>query len=199
MSGKIDLLIGQFVANEGGNPAVINNRNRFTVNTGVNTVNIDTATAPVWNFTFLKPYGTLPRFFSARDNIRVLSMGVMLPYGFEIGDTPITMSINKLCTYNKIGAPASQPFNEFLDYDGGDSTFSFPFANYEFATDIISEFFAQDPNPAISITSYAITCKILSGNINMVGVNSSLNGQVITPIPFMKVLHTIPVSVNRLI
>lgn len=193
MAERIEILTGRFIANEGGNGAADSLQNKFTVNTGVDSVNIDTATAPNWYWVFSKAYSPYPRYISARDQVRILSMGVMIPYGFDLASTVLTLQFYKY-TYMQGGAKVSVDVPEFIDYGGTVSSFTFPFVNYEFACDIISPFDPQMSSPATNPVQYCFTCKALSGSFSMVGVNSALNGDVITPIPFMKILHTIPVN-----
>lgn len=193
MAEIIELLTGKFIANEGGNGAADSLRNKITVNTGVDSVNIDSATNPEWRWVFSKNYGTNPRYISARDQVRILSMGVMIPYGLDLSATVLTLEFFKY-TYFQGGLKTSLDMPEFIDYGGLVSSFSFPFVNYEFACDIVSPFEPQTNTPVDNPVQYCFTCKALSGSFSMVGVNTSLNGDVITPVPFMKILHTIPVN-----
>lgn len=192
MSTYINILYGKFLANEAGNPAVVNNRNKFTVNTGVNTVNFDTSTGPTWNFTFCKDgaLGGNPfRFFRGRDQIRVLSFGIILPHGLQLGDTPLLFGIGK-SMYTGAAFSQNVLFTEFSDASAN-SVIEVPFTNYEIALDVVSPYQNQNIGTPNFQMWYSIFGWVASGNISMVGVNSSLNGQVLTPVPFIKVMHSL--------
>lgn len=192
MSTFVDILYGKFIANEAGNPAVVNNRNTVTVNTGVTKVAFDTATTPAWNFTFCKDlYSASPaRYFRGRDQIRILSFGIMLPYGMEFGDTIFTFGIGR-SNYTGAAFSTNSLLPEFSDNSGANGYISVPFSNYEMALDVVSPFQAQNTGIPNYQMWYSIFGFVAAGNVSMVGMNSTLNATVQTPIPFIKVMHSI--------
>lgn len=186
MSEKISLLVGKFMANVGGNGAASSNQNTFTVNTAVNEVAIDTATVPAWYFIFQA--GAFAYNFAARDNIRLLSAGIYLPHGFSVGKTPLKMQISRYATMQNL--TFVRTYIAELSGSGTDSFIEMPFANYEFALDCFCPYPDQSSNPADNCIKYLIECQINAGDVSMFGAPAGSNGQVYTPIPFMKVLHT---------
>jgi hypothetical protein len=190
---KIDILLGTFVASVGGNGLADSVMNKFTANTGVNEVSFDISTAPLWYFIFNKP-DSGAKYFNARDNIRILSYGIWLPHGFTSGKIPLRMQLDRVKTV-QAGGTLVESIPELRDSNALVSNVIFPFANFETALDVYSEFPAQTTVAATNPTKYLIRGLITAGDVSMLNAASASNGQVYCPVPFIKVLHTSEMTV----
>jgi len=179
MSGPIvETLYGQFAAGFGGGAPGVTARNSFTVNNAVTEVTIDVVSA-LWYFCFRQKAGKFN--FDALDNVLVLAAGVTFPYHFIPGDAVHNLSYIWVNAANV--AAAGPPQLAPTTY-----TLSFPIVGAEIDLGLFL--------PAPGTTKWSLGCYYANlapvGNVSMIGVPATLNGQVLYPIPFVKVLHTLP-------
>jgi hypothetical protein len=169
----------------------------FTVNNAVNSVNIGTAVLiPPGNLPYLRGQNVDPadglgyRYFQAGDSIRILSAGVALPYGFSKGLTGFYLNFHAFDdTDVELGAQAPSLYQ-------GD--YCIPYENAEIAFDVFC------PYPYVVLgRKFCLVARILNstqdsssftfGTVSMVGVPASIvNGTVLNAVPFVKVLHNLP-------
>lgn len=157
-----------------------------TCNGAVNKVALNTVAAP-WNYTFGMELNANPLTFAFKfaelDKFRILSYGWMLPHGLawsnEGGDVPAVQLIEG--NSNPTGAVF------FLDQV---SYLSVPWGDYECALDI----FVDWSTAPAGENWYSLETRLQAGSVSMVGLAAALNGAVLYPIPYVKILHNIPLS-----
>lgn len=170
--------------------------NSFTVNNAVRKVAIDVV-AVAWSYVLGVQVGAGVKAFKfdIQDNFRLLSYGVALPHGFQFANEGSVTIPDGACTLQITGNSDLAPFTAF--YLDEVSALAVPFANYEMATDIYVPWSNAPPlpvAPAVTPTFYTLQIALTSGEISMVGVNAILNALVLYPIPFVKILHSLPLS-----
>jgi hypothetical protein len=177
----IEMLQGIFIPLFHGNTAVQGLRNSFTVNTAANEVAIDTTTAlNAWDYTFVNGQGN--QFFQIADQPKIISIGMGLPYYFDSGDQNLMLRFG----YVTIGG-SSGVLSQIAPTTGD---FVFPLMNEEIEIDAFIPW--PEPISAVTHRNIALQGIMTSGKISMIGVPASLNLAVLYPMPFIKVLHTLP-------
>jgi len=181
----IDVMTGIFIANIGGNGAADSVKNKFTVNNAVNEVPIINAAVTDWNFVFQ----VNPLFcrIQAQDAITVLSFGVMVPYHFVWSQLPV------LSFYYWAKNGASIQSDKFPEINAPSGFLPAPFANYEMSLGGYCPW--PVPSTGGPYADYELIASFLGGRVSMIGVPAALNGVVITPVPFVKIQHTLPLLV----
>lgn len=158
----------------------------FTVNTAVRKVSVDLVSVPQWRYTFgLEVMGLTGQFaykFAKTDKFRILSFGILMPHGLQFanegGDVPPILYVGG---NSNLGVPY---FFDQVSY------MHVPWGEYEVAADN----FVDWSNAPTAATWLSIEGQLYSGQVSMVGVNAALNGQVFYTIPYVKVLHNLPLS-----
>jgi len=154
-----------------------------TCNGAVNKVAIDTV-AVAWNYTFGMELNAAPGSFAYKftptDKFRILSYGWQMPHGLawanEGGDMPPIQIVEGNSN------PAAATF--FLDQV---SFLEVPWGDYEIALDIFVDWSTA---PAAQ-NWFSLETRLQSGTVSMVGLAAALNGQVLYPIPYIKILHNL--------
>jgi len=181
----VDVLWGKFVANMGGNGAADDGSNKFAVNTAVNDVALDVSQG--WNYVFGVPLAPASHYYKvqARDGLTVLSVGCMLPYHFTWSD----MGCMSFGYWAKNGASIQYAAINQINTPSGQ--LPVPFTNYELS---IGPYVPWPVDDSIGgpYPWYNLVANFRAGRVSMIGVPASLNTQTITPIPFVKVQHTLP-------
>ena len=122
--------------------------------------------------------------FAPKDNITILSIGVVLPYNFVLSTTEIFLQL-----YWADGVNMG-----YLNIGSSQGYINIPYANYEFA---LSTYI---PWPTPAVLPYWIIANISDTTapvnnqtrISMLGVPAALVGATLPIIPFIKVAHNIP-------
>ena len=142
-------------------------RETFTVNTAVNGVSLN---APGMLTGVLSDANGFS-WLHAQDNFTLLSLGMSLPYGFDLGDSISALQLTWLDSLGNIG---------FFPNIGGSGTGNMvlPFANYEFVQSV----YIPWPVAAIGsirlvlLTIGASSLQNLNTQISMLNVPPALNG-----------------------
>lgn len=173
----IDILYGEFVANIGYNPAVLTDDNSLTVDNTFTHVDIENLLPPNSFVMVFKQYVTGYYYFQAKDNINILSCGIFMPFHFVPG-----YKIPKLGLYTTNASELD--WYNINEFDSNNSVFPLPSFNYELSLNI----FVRAPYSV----DYCLGSRV-SGDASMIGVPASLNsGTLVYPIPYIKILHTLP-------
>jgi hypothetical protein len=188
----LDVLYGRFVALVGGNGAADSNRNKFVVNNAAVDVAIDLASAPAWYFIFCQ--GPLHRYywFRPNDNLLLLSGGVIYPYNYSPSIEPPSV-FYEYYALHVIGAIAASGPIAQITGAGGD--LEFPSSNYELSTNIFIPWPAAaliGPPPGVAVDKLLLRGRITGGRVSMIASPAALDTSTQVPIPFVKVLHTLP-------
>lgn len=186
MAERIEVLRGRFVPVVSAQPA-ITAYGSFTVNNAVNLV-LTSNVGAAWVWVFENGMGWYK--FQSKDNIRILSMWHVLPYHFQFANPgewdPAHPAGGTLAwtRYGNVTGSAIIP-----EFGGANSGAYAPVANAETALDVYV------PWPGgVGDTWIALRMgQTLQYAISMIGVPAALNGQVLYPTPFIKVLHTLDV------
>lgn len=169
----------------------------FTVNNAVNFVNVQPAVLiPPGNLPYLRGQtvdsadGLGYRYFQGGDNLRILSVGIELPYGFSKGPTGFYLNFHAFDDTNfELG------FQTPVFYQGD---YHIPYENSEIALDIFM------PYPYVSLgRKFCLVARVLNsiqdpntftfGTVSQVGAPASIvNGTVLNVVPFVKILHNLP-------
>lgn len=158
------------------------NQATFTVNTAVTDVPINAS--PIEYDLLGAPEIGFYRFFQPDDSIRILSLGVILPYHFVLSTRPIYLQI----TYQASGGISGGVFP-----NGG--YICTPFENYELACDVFFDYPVSGKQVKYTVHivdgTGSITDPAKIMRVSMIGVPASLNGQTLPITVFIKVLHTL--------
>lgn len=122
--------------------------------------------------------------FAPKDNITLLSIGVVLPYNFVLSTTQIFIQLFWTDGVN-LG---------FLNIGSSQGYINIPFANYEFSLGVYI------PWPTPAIIPYWLICQISTvgdpaaaqTRVSMLGSPAALLGATLPIIPFVKVAHSLP-------
>jgi hypothetical protein len=142
--------------------------------------------------------GNLFGRFQNRDNIRLLSAGFYIPEGFQQANTPkiaTSIAANEILfeVYKSDKTTPSAP----LPGLGARGVIALPFANYEMTYDIYCDMSDSTAIPLLADNDFYLKADVFFGLISMIGVPALLNTGVgdepIKIIPFIKVLHTLPI------
>ena len=183
MSEIIDTLF--VTGNDGLVGAAYENRYKFVANTAVDLVPITASVAPVHpNLRSPNMVGS-PQYFQAKDNLRILSVGVLFPYSFGLATTPISMALNWY-------APGPIDRGRVLEF-GAYGSFWIPFENYEFSIDMLAQY-APNTSAKCGLSALLFTGAGSDTNlmVSMVGCPAGLNTKSFYIAPFVKVLHNLP-------
>ena len=178
----IDILYGKFIPSIGGNGVADSNRNKFTVDHSVNSVDFDTTDTPNWFFIFQTDPGKYA--FKSKDNIEILSVGLKLPYYFIEAEKMPVLEFSWVSS-SSVGALAeiAPPSGRVI----------LPFANYELNLGVYIPF----PTVSPSTSKMLLRCQIVDGDVSMIGVSDDiLDDTVFTPIPFIKILHNLNIEAS---
>lgn len=184
MAEKIEILRGDFIPVVSGQAALTAYQS-FTVNTAVRNVTTNNAAA-AWSWVFSNGVGYYK--FSPRDNIRILSFWLVLPYHFVLanegaGIAPLGGGATLAWTrYGSVSGSAMIP-----EFGGVNSGIYAPEANTETALDV----YVPWPGAAADAWTALRMSQTFQQVISMIGTPAALNGLVFYPTPFCKVLHTI--------
>jgi hypothetical protein len=183
----------------------------FEVDTGVDQVEVPQ------QFGILRTFGKTGidsrSVFQERDNIRLLTAGFYIAESFtlantdrsdegrsypDIADSFFPTSFMQLDVYNTAVA-----FVNYLPGLGSSviGRFALPFPNYETALDLYCDIAnlapcVLPPGAAIVGDKFKIACTLYCNDISMIGVPAALNGKTIKVVPFVKILHTLPMIVS---
>lgn len=157
-------------------------RPKFTVN------NLLTEVAMVPSVTGAIP-GTLRngkryRLFQANDNVRLLSIGLVLPYSYTISSNAPEFSMIWRSQPGVIG-----PIYELTGDNVGAPSTVIPFDGAEFPVDITIAH--KSPGIACSFVINPIIC-----NVSMVNSPTALNGATLRAWFFVKLVHSLPMVVG---
>jgi len=185
MAEIINTLYGRPVA---GWPAP-SAHNSVTVNNAVRKVQFDIVGPPLWSYTFgMELNGNPASFaykFTVADKFRILSYGLCMPHGLifsnEGGDVPTIM---------RMQGNSNLAVNYFLDQV---SDLHVPWAEYEVAADIYVDW-STAPTAGAGALWYSLEARLVQGSVSMVGVAAALNALTLYPIPYVKILHNLPLS-----
>lgn len=133
--------------------------------------------------------------FNERDNIRLLTAGFYIPESFTTADwytksgPEVPSNSLQISVYNTSHAKIA-----YLPGYGSSNNgqFIIPFPNYEHALDLYCDM-ANLTGPMPSNKFY-LKGALYCNNISMIGVPSALDGKRIAVIPFIKILHNLPLS-----
>jgi hypothetical protein len=163
----------------------------FTVNNAVDSVVI---TLPVGNSFARNVFGS--NVFVKGDSFRVLSMGFILPESFtffKAGAAAPFISISVL--------PFGKVTGQAYVYPGLASGFQFiPMENYELVMDLFfsckNAINSVDPTKTLLSENFQLSvAPAVVYNISMLGVPAALNAKVFYIVPFLKILHNLPMTI----
>lgn len=162
----------------------------FVVNNAVDSVVLNTPAAPSIMYS-----GNNGHKFTNGDNFLILSAGYYIPERFTIYGHQ-SVDPNKSCTPQMLLRVNEDPagFSFVVDQFGNDGALNIPFPNYEFSIGTfieIEQFSLSTPlfNIAVDFPNSIDPDKPL---ISMIDVPAALNGKTFYVIPFIKILHNIP-------
>lgn len=179
MAQIIEILSGQyFNGSYGGNTGAKIDNNYFLSDNTATDVPIITVNDK-WYFVFTQIVANGRKWFKPNDNVRILSVGVNLPYHFTHGNFSYHMGMDLF--YTTEGASSWEPIAQL-----GDTTIDrmIPLNgfNYEMSLDL---FVPHGYNNNKCFGCY------VQGRVSMIGCPDSLNNTRFWPIPFMKVMHNL--------
>jgi hypothetical protein len=186
-----DILYGGFIPNVAGNGPAASARNTFVVNNAAADVPLDVTTNPEWLYVFGAPsnfnlVGT-PYYtkVQSKDSVTLLSFGLMMPYHFVLSQIA-EFYLGYYCPQEAL--PACKPI---LELQNGAGDLVIPFVNYEMSLGVYFSWPAHVAVPAAA--DYYYLCGLVNGGrVSQIGTPAILNGVSITPVPFMKIQHTLP-------
>jgi hypothetical protein len=189
----IDVMWGKMIANKGPNGAGPTG-NSFTVNNAVNEVVLSGGGLGTGAHIYGVPnYDGSVSFakIQAKDSITILSLGLMVPYSF-VQSAMASLSFGYWAT-DGIGPALFNPIPE-INIPTGDVPI--PFYNYEMSIGTYVPWpVPASGNPGGNYAYYYLCSffpPIATAKVSMIGAPASLNGVVITPVPFVKIQHTLP-------
>jgi hypothetical protein len=122
--------------------------------------------------------------FQVRDTLRILSYGVSFPYQFSAALNNLNLQFLWFDPLAHVAFPVSEL--------GAASFLAVPFENCEFAIDVLLSWpIGVDPVHRLCLVANIYGGNVQPATVSMVGVPSSLNGQTLAVIPFVKVMHNL--------
>lgn len=117
---------------------------------------------------------------SPKDHFRLLSMGVILP--FQLGLSSVMLNVN-FSWRDSLGNIGYFTVGSFI------GSMRIPMENYELALDSFQQY------PALALGTYIQLKLNAVANVSMVGVPAALDTLVLPVISFIKIQHTLPLTV----
>jgi hypothetical protein len=135
------------------------------------------------------------RIFRNIDNIIILSCGFVFPDNFVQANTaktgtisPTSIMTTYLYKYSDLVTPVG-----FLPGFGDNASFSIPMENYEISIGIFSNI--TSAAGALAGENFVVGCSMACNDVSMIGVPTAfLNNDVVKLIPFIKIIHNMPLQ-----
>lgn len=137
--------------------------------------------------------------FSSRDNVLIATMGIWFPEAFSFA-SPNIAGTDQSCAAYALGLQKDLTQGVFFIDQFGVTGIQIPLENYEMPIGIYIDITKSSGYPAgTNYHLYGILRGIeestpMRPRVSMIGVPDSLNGTKQVCVPFVKVIHTIPLS-----
>ena len=162
----------------------------FTVDVDVLAVNLlatsgQGATALLYNAQGFKR-------FQANDNLRILSVGIILPEQFTLAKTPYTATLGGAMGITvDLKKASSATYRSFPQF-GSLGTLTLPLVDFDFPVDIFIDINAMALSDAFNLRGYMNKIGNVSPQVSMVNAPAALDATLQTCILYVKVLHNFP-------